>query len=55
MELVKEDTGLGDLELADAYNAHWGAMVGGPLTDKHLAGLKVALAARVPESPRNAR
>jgi hypothetical protein len=30
MELIKADTGLGDLELADVYNAHHGTTVPGP-------------------------
>ena len=55
MELIKADTGLGDLDLADIYNAHHGTTVPGPLKDKHLPGLRAALAAVSNEKRRGVR
>jgi hypothetical protein len=55
MELIKADTGLGDLELADLYNAHHRTMVPGPLKERHLSGLRAALAAVSNEKRRGVR
>jgi len=55
MELIKADTGLGDLELADVYNEYHRTKVPGPLKERHLAGLRVALAAVSNEKRRGVR
>jgi len=55
MELIKADTGLGDLDLADIYNAHHGTTVPGPLKDKYVPGLRAALAAVSNEKRRGVR
>ena len=55
IEQLKEEYGVSDLELADAYNHHYNTSVPGPLRAKHAAEARVAIAAVRAEEPRRRR